>query len=63
MSQKITTITQLKKALESVKQYVAATVKELEEKISSFHVSDKSTGKTYTLEMDNGLFYLDDGEE
>ena len=72
MATKITTLTHIKAVSNSVKNFVnslvghvaettADAIEEVEGKINK--VQDVSTGITYTISMENGLVYLDDGED
>ena len=59
---KLITITQLTQFSNTIKQYYSKLISELDNKITNFTIKDKTTSKTYKLEMDNGKLYIDDGE-
>ena len=72
MANKIITSEQLSAALSKIKSFVdgaitasskttTEAIKTVENKINK--IQDTSTGTTYTLSMENGLVYLDDGKE
>ena len=63
MPKKLIELSELKASVSKIKEYFDKKIKELEGKITNFTVKDKTTAKTYTLEMDNGLVYFDDGED
>ena len=70
MPKKIVALEHFNLLLTKVKEYVdklaGATTKridDLENKITDFNVKDKTTQKVYSICMDNGAIYFDDGEE
>lgn len=72
MASKIITLERLNKVSQSVKTYVnglvsgvaktsAEAIEEVEGKINK--LEDTGTGVTYTLGIENGIVFLDDGKE
>lgn len=73
MANKITVLSQLKACAEAARLFTSGLIVNLAETVSDAlteleqkkadKVEDKGTGKIYTLSMENGLIYLDDGED
>lgn len=68
MGKKLIELTHLKSGFEATKKLiyditksVIEAIEELNEKMNK--VKDKETGITYTISMENGSFFLDDGKD